>query len=107
MPIPEFPYVCYGLIMQGGAPKVGVTVTIENLTLTGSDTCVTDSAGHYIYSDLAQLPNGYNIGDTIEVSVTGKSDTFIAASEPEEKEMNLTVPNASCHFYNYFLSGVC
>jgi len=92
MPIPDFPYIIYGTITQGGVPQSGVTVTIENLTADGSDTRITDASGQYIYDDLAQLPNGYSPGDTIQISVPGKSDTFIAAVAPEEKEMNLAIP---------------
>jgi hypothetical protein len=89
MPIPEAPYGIYGTITLAGVPQSGLTVTIENLTVGGSDTRTTDVDGHYVYDDLNQLSNSYSPGDTIQVSVPGKSNTFIAASEPEEKEMNL------------------
>jgi hypothetical protein len=96
MPIPEI-YPVYGTITQGGVPQSGMTVTIENLTAGGSDVRITDADGHYLYDDLNQLPNNYSPGDTIQVSVTGKSNTFIAASEPEEKLMDLELL-AGCWF---------
>jgi hypothetical protein len=104
MPIPESPYIVWGEITQGGNPKVSETVTIENITLGGSDTRITDAEGHYIYDDLWDLPNHYSSGNTIRVSVTGKSDTFVAASEPEEKQMNLAmgmIMAIAVHHYNY------
>jgi len=103
MPIPAFPYIVYGTVTQGGVPQSGVTVTIENLTAGGSDTRVTDASGQYIYDDLSQLPNSYSPGDTIQVSVPGKSDTFVAASEPEEKLMDLAIGlliPVAVHHYN-------
>jgi len=89
--IPEFPYIVYGTVTQGGAPQSGVTVTIENLTAGGSDTRITDASGQYLYDDLAQLPNSYSPGDTIQVSVPGKLDSFVAASEPEERPIDLEI----------------
>ena len=85
MPLPEFPYIVYGTIIKEGVPQSGVTVTIQSEY--GSDTRVTDADGHYIYDDLAALP--YAPGGVIAVSVPGASNSFIAASEPEEKEINL------------------
>ena len=102
MPIPDFPYIIYGTITQGGVPQSGVTVTIENLTAGGSDTRTTEADGTYIYDDLAQLSNGYSVGDTIQVSVPGKCIKFTAASEPEEKLVDLSISliPIAMHYYN-------
>ncbi len=103
MPTPRFPYVVYGTITQGGVPQSGLTVTIENLTASGSDTRTTDADGHYVYDDIAQLPNSYSPGDTIQVSVPGKSDSFVATSEPEERLMDLAIGllmPVAVHHYN-------
>jgi len=102
MPIPGFPYIVYGTITQGGVPQSGVTVTIENLTAGGSDTRTTDASGQYIYDDLAQLPNGYSPGDTIQVSSPGKCVKFTATSEPEEKQVDLSISliPIAIHHYN-------
>lgn len=91
MPIPEEPYVVYGIVTQAGVPQSSVTVTITNLTIGGSDTRTTDANGNYIYDDLAQLPNNYSPTDIIQVSSPGKCSKFTAAQSPEEKEINLTI----------------
>ena len=48
-----------------------------------------DSEGHYIIDDIAQIPTGYTIGDSIRISLEdGTVETFIAASAPEEKQID-------------------
>jgi len=100
--IPEFPYIVYGTVTQGGAPQSGVTVTIENLTAGGSDIRTTEADGTYVYDDLTQLPNSYSPGDTIQVSSPGKCVKFTATSEPEEKQVDLSISliPIAIHHYN-------
>ena len=76
---------------QSGVPQSGVTVTITNLTLSGSDTRTTDVDGNYIYDDLVQLPNSYSPNDIIQVSSPGKCSKFTAAQLPEEKQIDLSI----------------
>lgn len=90
MPPPN-PYPLYGTVTQAGVPQSGVTVTVTNLTLGGSDTRITDADGNYIYDDLAQLPNNYSPADIIQVSSPGKCSKFTAASLPEEKQIDLSI----------------
>lgn len=98
--IPAPPYIIFGTITQGGVPRNGVTVIIQNLTKGGSDTRITDASGHYIYDDLSQLPNGYSVGDTIQISSLNKTDTFIVASEPEEKQIDISAGTGN--FFAFF-----
>ena len=100
--IPEFPYIVYGAITQGGVPQSGVTVTIENLTAGGNDTRITEADGTYVYDDLTHLPNSYSPGDTIQISSPGKCVKFTAISEPEEKQVNLSISliPIAIHHYN-------
>ncbi len=98
MPPPN-PYIVYGTVTKNGSTQGSVTVTITNLTAPrqGSDTRTTDASGNYIYDDLALLPNGYASGDSIKVSLNdGFSQTFTAASSPEEKLVNLTYFAQTC-----------
>lgn len=63
-------------------------VTIENATKGGSDTRTTDISGYYVYDDLTQLPNSYETGDLIRISIhypENRFSTFIATDTPEEK----------------------
>lgn len=91
MSIPENPYIVYGMVTQAGVPQSSVTVTVTNLTLGGSDTCMTDINGNYIYDDLAQLPNKYYPNNIIQISSPGKCSKFTVASLPEEKQIDLSI----------------
>lgn len=93
-PIPLKPYVVYGIVRKNGIAQVGVTVTIENITLGGSATRTTESNGSYVYDSLTQLPNSYVATNVIKVSIDGSAHTFIAAASPEKKLINF--------FYNTY-----
>jgi len=95
--MPDFPlsgpYTVYGTVKVNGTAQSGATVTITNVTRGGSDTCTTDSSGNYVYDDLANLPNGYQAGDTIKVSAVNTDKTFTAASTPEQKQVDFLLVN--------------
>ncbi len=94
MPVPPNPYVVYGTVTVDGVLQSGITVTIICVYGEYPITTTTDSSGNYIFDDLAQLPYGYSIGDTVEVSISGASKSFIAGF-PEENQIDFNVYNES------------
>lgn len=89
----DYPTIIYGVITEDGNPANAISVTIENITLGGSDTCVTNILGQYVYDDLSSLPNGFNDGDSIRVSCgsgTGASTSTFSATLGELYETDLS-----------------
>lgn len=73
--MPQSPRPVYGTIKDNGVALPNRKVRITNDTTGDIINTVTDSDGKYLV-DAANFDNGYTEGDTVIVSVDGKSNTF-------------------------------
>ena len=72
---PPLPYILYGYTYDSASNLIGsVNVTIANMNTADTGETVSDGNGYYQF-DLANLPNGYSLGDTI--SIVGNTTEYV------------------------------
>jgi hypothetical protein len=74
--VQAFPYVISGTASLNGVLQSGITITIKNNTRNETGTWTTNSVGQFAasLSDPVQFPSSYDVGDSVTVSCSFKSE---------------------------------
>jgi len=99
---PSLPYILYGYTYDSSSDPIGpANVTITNEDTGGICETATDVNGYYQFN-LANLPNGYSVGDTISIvgnttESTGYNSTTVTGSGGKwlNITLNVSIPEFS------------